>query len=111
MRSQFWSSTAIFVTWDDVGDVLDHVAPPVLERSETGQPLRYGFRVPLLVISPFTPAGIVVHLLLSHVSLLRYIEDLFHVDPLTFRDRTAKGLAAFFDQSQPARGPLLLRLN
>jgi phospholipase C len=108
MRSRFWSSTAILVTWDDAGDVADHVVPPVAERSDTGKPIRYGFRVPLLVISPFTPAGTVSHELLSHVSLLRFIEDLFHIEPLTFRDRTANGLASFFDFSLPPRTPLTL---
>jgi phospholipase C len=108
MQSRFWSSTAILVTWDDVGDVIDHVSPPIVEKSATGVPIRYGFRVPLLVISPFTAAGTVSHELLSHVSLLKLIEDLFRVEPLTFRDRTANGLAAFFDFSKPARSPLIV---
>jgi phospholipase C len=108
MQSRFWSSTAILVTWDDAGDVVDHVVPPVLERSDTGKPIRYGFRVPLLVICPFTPAGTVSHQLLSHVSQLRFIEDLFHIEPLTSRDLTANGLAPFFDFSLPARSPLIL---
>jgi phospholipase C len=97
MRSTYWSSTAILITWDDAGDVADHVVPPVLERSDTGKPIRHGFRVPLLVISPFTPAGTVSHDLLSHVSLLRFIEDLFHI-----------GLSSFFEFSQAARSPEIL---
>jgi phospholipase C len=108
MRSWYWSSTATLITWDDAGDVADHVVPPVLERSDTGKPIRYGHRVPLLVISPFTPASTVSHQLLSHVSLLKFIEDLFHIEPLTFRDRTANGLSSFFDFSLPARSPLIL---
>jgi len=108
MRSQYWASTAILLTWDDAGDVPDHVTPPVVERSDTGKPIRYGFRVPLIVISAFTAAGTVSHALLSHVSLLRFVEDVFHVQPLTFRDRSANGLASFFDFSMPARAPLIL---
>jgi len=108
MQSRFWSSTAILVTWDDVGNVIDHVSPPIIEKSATGTAIRYGFRVPLLVISPFTKAGTMSHELLSHVSLLRFIEVLFHIDSLTFRDRTAQGLAAFFDLTLPARGALIL---
>jgi phospholipase C len=108
MHSSYWSSTAILITWDDAGDVVDHVAPPVVERSESGKPIRYGFRVPLLVISPFTPAGTVSHELLSHVSLLRFIEDVFKVQPLTFRDQTANGLSSLFDFSIPARNALVL---
>jgi phospholipase C len=108
MRSPYWSSTVILVTWDDAGDVADHVVPPVIESSDTGKPIRYGFRVPLLVISPFTRAGTVSHQLLSHVSLLRFIEDLFHIEPLTSRDRTANGLTSFFNFSLAARSPLIL---
>jgi phospholipase C len=108
MRSRFWSSTALLVTWDDAGDVIDHISPPVVEKSPAGTPIRYGFRVPLLVISPFTAEGTVSHELLSHVSLLRLIEDQFRTEPLTVRDRTANGLKAFFDFSKPARSPVVL---
>jgi len=108
MRSQFWSSTAILVTWDDAGDVVDHVTPPVVERSASGKAYRYGLRVPFLVLSPYTAAGMVSHQLLSHVSMLKFIEDLFHVQPLTVRDRDANGLSAFFDFSRMARSPLVI---
>jgi phospholipase C len=108
MRSRYWLSTAILVTWDDAGDVPDHVTPPILEKSGAGAPIRYGFRVPLIVISPFTPAHTVSHDLLSHVSLLRFIEDLFRLEPLTFRDSAAKGLTSFFDLSLSPRTPLIL---
>jgi phospholipase C len=108
MRSSYWASTAVLVTWDDAGDVVDHVSPPVVERETSGAPIRYGHRVALLVISPFTHQGTVSHTLLSHVSLLRFIEDVFHVQPLTSRDRSANGLSDFFDFSQPPRGPLVL---
>ena len=102
MKSPSWTSTAIFVTWDDVGTVVDHVSPPVVETTAGGKPLRYGARVPLLVISPFTPPGTVSHELLSHVSLLRFIEDVFHLEPLTFRDRTANGMGSLFNLSMSA---------
>jgi hypothetical protein len=71
-----------------------------------GHPLRIPSA--LLVISPFTATGTVWHQVLSHLSLLNFIEDLFHLQPLTFRDRGANGLAAFFDFSKPARSPLIL---
>lgn len=108
MRSRYWYTTAIFVTWDDAGDVLDHVVPPTIERSPTGAAIRYGLRVPLIVISPFTPTGIVSHQLMSHVSLLKFIEGLFHIEPLTFRDANANSPSEFFDVSAKPRGPLTL---
>ena len=108
MRSAYWQSTAILLTWDDAGDVVDHVPPPVLESDPSGAPIRYGHRVALLIISPFTSAGTVSHAMLSHVSLLRFIEDVYHVPALTARDQSANGLAGLFDFTQPPRAPLVL---
>ncbi|MGB6518440.1 MAG: alkaline phosphatase family protein [Candidatus Cybelea sp.] len=50
-QSQYWNSTAIVVVWDDWGGFYDHVAPPQLDY--TG----LGFRVPLLVVSPYAKPG------------------------------------------------------
>jgi len=108
MRSPYWATTAILVTWDDGGTGTDSVEPPVVERAGDGAPLRYGPRVPLLVISPYTPAGFTSHRTLSHVSLLRYVESRFGLAPLTALDRQAGSLADFFDLSRPPRPPLLL---
>ena len=52
MRSPDWSSTAIFLTWDDWGGFYDHVVPPRVD--EHG----YGLRVPGLVISPYARKGV-----------------------------------------------------
>jgi phospholipase C len=108
MRSPAWPSTAILVTWDDGGTSTDSVQPPVVERSGEGTPVRYGPRVPLLVISPYTPRGTVSHRTLSHVSLLRYVETRFGVAPLTALDRQAASLDEFFDMNRPPRPPEIL---
>ena len=108
MNSRFWSSTAILVTWDDAGTVADHVRPPIVAGSPSGNAIRYGERVALLVISPFTPRGMVSHEILSHASLLKFVEDLFRLQPLTFRDRGANSLDGFFDLSMAPRAPLIL---
>jgi hypothetical protein len=67
----YWSDTAIFITWDDWGGFYDHVPPPVVWREggpindcpdptlQWGCGYTYGFRVPLLVVSAYTPAGYV----------------------------------------------------
>jgi hypothetical protein len=62
----------------------------------------------LIVISPFTPLGYTSHLVLSHVSLLKYIETLFRISPLTGRDASANGLDEFFDLGLQPRPPVLL---
>lgn len=95
-----WSKTAIFVTWDDWGGWFDHVEPPVKEvwdpeiaqRPEDrhaefkDQPFRFGSRVPCLVISPYAKSGYVSHQENSHVSLLKFCETTFGLDPLMERD-------------------------
>jgi phospholipase C len=47
MKSPDWSSTAIFLSWDDWGGFYDHVAPPIVDQNG------YGLRVPAMVISPY----------------------------------------------------------
>src|SRR5207248_685090 len=51
MRSPNWSSTAIFISWDDWGGFYDHVPPPRVDVNG------YGLRVPGLVISPYARRG------------------------------------------------------
>lgn len=68
----YWQDTAIFITWDDWGGFYDHIVPPAVYRSTMlgvcndphapygwGCGYVYGFRVPLLVVSRWTPAGYV----------------------------------------------------
>ena len=81
MRSSDWSSTAIFLVWDDWGGFYDHVKPPVVDG------LGYGLRVPALVISPYARRGFVDHQVLSFDAYLKFIEDDFlggaRLDPKT----------------------------
>jgi phospholipase C len=71
MKSRDWSSTAIFVTWDDWGGFYDHVVPPRVDE------LGYGLRVPGLVISPYAKRGYVDHQALSFDAYDKFIEDDF----------------------------------
>jgi phospholipase C len=81
MRGPQWSSTAIFLTWDDWGGFYDHVAPPRVD--ENG----YGLRVPGIVISPYARRGFIDHQTLSHDAYVKFIEDDFlgsqRIDPKT----------------------------
>jgi phospholipase C len=81
MRSPDWSSTAIFLTWDDWGGFYDHVAPPQVDQNG------YGMRVPAIAISPYAKRGFIDHQTLSFDAYLRFIEDDFlggrRLDPKT----------------------------
>ena len=53
-NSEYWSNTAIILTWDDWGGWYDHVAPAVINNgSSWGSGYVYGFRVPMIAISPY----------------------------------------------------------
>lgn len=82
-ESKFWDSTVVFVQWDDWGGNYDHVPPPHLGYDSTG------FRVPLLVISPYAKKNYVSHVQYETASVLRYAEDLFGLKQLTDADARA----------------------
>jgi phospholipase C len=100
-----WNSTALFVTWDDYGGFYDHAPPPVLD------PLGLSFREPLLVVSPYTSAGLVVHSLGYFESLLHFIEWRFNLGCLTPRDCQAPLPLAYFDFNATARHPVYVPAN
>src|SRR5436309_9747760 len=83
MKGTQWSRTAIFLVWDESGGFYDHVAPPQVD--EWG----YGFRVPLLVISPFTRRGWIDHIVMDHTSLMKFIADNWGLPYLTDREAQA----------------------
>jgi phospholipase C len=98
-ESKFWNTTAIFVFWDDWGGLYDHVAPPFEDYDGLG------FRVPLLVISPYAKHGYVSHVQYETASVLRFAEDLFGLDQLAAADKRATSPAAdCFDFNQRPRG-------
>ncbi len=89
--SSYWNSTAIFLTWDDYGGFYDHVAPPQVDSAGLGM------RTPLLVISPWTPAGVVGHKTLSFDSLLAFVEWRWGLGCLVTRDCNATMPIGFFN--------------
>jgi phospholipase C len=112
-----WSSTAIFLAWDDWGGFYDNVVPPRVDRDG------YGLRVPGLVISPYAKRGYVDHQILSFDAYDKFIEDDFlnsqRLDPTTDgrpdprlavpENASVLGdLVNDFDFSQAPRPPMLL---
>jgi phospholipase C len=88
-----WSKTALFITYDENGGFFDHVPPLAAPAGTAGEyltvnplpsdasgiagPIGLGFRVPLLVVSPFSRGGFVCSDTFDHTSLLRFLETRF----------------------------------
>ncbi len=120
MSSPEWSSTAIFLSWDDWGGFYDHVVPPTADGAG------YGLRVPGLLISPYARRGFIDHQTLSHDAYVKFIEDLFlggaRLDPKTdgrpdsrpdVRENSSQlgDLLSEFDFNQTPLPPLILSPN
>jgi phospholipase C len=95
-NSQFWSNTAIIITWDDWGGWYDHVAPKVINSYERG------FRVPLIVISPYAKAGYISHVEHDFGSVLKFIEGTFNLTTVApgYADTRSDDLSDCFDFNQ-----------
>jgi phospholipase C len=97
-ESKFWDSTAIFVQWDDWGGFYDPVPAPYEDYDGNG------FRVPLLVISPYAKKNHVSHKHYETASVLRFAEDLYGLDQLAAADKRAASPAGdCFDFAQKPR--------
>lgn len=105
MNSNYWSNTAIFVTWDDWGGFYDHVVPPAVD----GRGL--GLRVPLLVISPYAKPGYISHTQGEFSSFVKFVEEDFNLPNLGQRDSLSEtsDLMDFFDFSQQPLSPMILK--
>jgi phospholipase C len=106
-HSKFWDSTAIFIQWDDWGGLYDHVPPPYLNRDGLG------FRVPLVILSPYSKVNYVSHVQYETASVLRFAEDLWGLGKLAPADKRAHSPADdCFDFTQsphkfvPIKAPL-----
>jgi phospholipase C len=93
-NSPYWADTAIFITWDDWGGWYDHVAPKLINSYE------YGFRVPLIVVSPYAKAGYISHVTHDFGSILKFIEETYGLPSLGYADAPADDLSDCFDYSQ-----------
>jgi phospholipase C len=103
MQSPAWSSTAIFLTWDDFGGFYDHVAPPKVDG------IGLGPRVPLIVISPYARPGYISNVQGEFASFDKFIEENWGLPSLGARDSLAgtSGLMDFFNFAQTPNKPLI----
>jgi len=96
MSSSSWSSTAIFLTWDESGGFYDHAPPPQVDH------WGYGFRVPMIVVSPYARRGFVDHDTMDHTSILKFIADNWQLPYLTEREARAGNLTTAFEFMAPS---------
>ena len=102
----YWNDTAIIVAWDDWGGWYDHVAPPIRnDPSSYPNSYEYGFRVPIIVISPYAKPAYISHQYNDFGSVLKFIEETFSLPEINpsvgYADSYALGdLSDFFNFSQ-----------
>jgi len=122
MASSSWKDSAFILTFDEGGNFYDHVPPQPAAQPDGIAPQdlvqgndvctvksgpncdfnHTGFRVPLIVISPFTKKHYVSHTVADYTAILKLIETRFGLDSLTKRDRAQMDMKEFFDFSNPA---------
>jgi phospholipase C len=118
MSSQYWKDGVFILTFDEGGGLYDHVAgqptvspdgiPPsdlTPQEQQDIQPpgdfTRTGFRVPLLVISPFTKKNFVSHTVADFTAIDKFIETRFGLPNLTARDAAQMDMTEFFNFTAP----------
>jgi phospholipase C len=106
-NSPYWNSTAIFITWDDWGGWYDHVDPPKVDA------MGPGFRVPLLVVSPYAKHGYITHHVHEASGFIAFIEHNFDLGTLGARDGGSDAYQECFDfkQSPPVFRSIPLRVT
>ena len=116
MASASWKDSVFILTYDEAGGLYDHVPPQPAVNPDGIAPkdllpgdicttpggancdFNYtGFRVPLIVVSPFTKKSYVSHTVADYTAILALIEKRFGVSPLTQRDAAQMDMTEFFD--------------
>ena len=110
IKSPSWQDSAFILAYDEGGGLYDHVlparevqpdslAPKLASTDKPGAFNQTGFRVPIIVLSPWAKPSFVSHTTRDYTSILRLIEDRFNVAPLTLRDTNADNMMEFFNFS------------
>jgi phospholipase C len=119
MNSPSWKDSALIFSYDEGGGFYDHVSPQPAVSPDGIKPLDLqpgdicdttatmgggtcdftwtGFRVPLIVVSPFAKKNYVSHTVRDHTSILKLIESRFGLAALTQRDAAQADMSEFFD--------------
>ncbi len=114
MQSDYWQRTAIIFTMDDFGGWYDHVKPPRNYGCDKTHPYGLGFRLPLIVISPYAKPHYIFKEVSEQASIPRFIEKVFGAPALSTldpaaQDGQANDLMDAFDFNQTPLPPLVLK--
>jgi len=120
MASSYWTDTVFILTYDEFGGLYDHVSPQPAVSPDGIKPRDFlpgdictkftgptcdfvytGYRVPLIVISPYSRKNYVSHTVADYTAILKLIETRFHLSPLTKRDAAQMDMSEFFDFANP----------
>jgi phospholipase C len=120
MQSPSWNDSVFILSYDEFGGFYDHVAPQPAVSPDGIKPVDLGpndvctrisgptcdfiytgYRVPLLVVSPFTKKNYVSHTVADLTAILKLIETRFNVPSLTKRDAAQMDMTEFFDFTNP----------
>jgi phospholipase C len=120
MTSTSWKDTAFVLTFDEFGGLYDHVSPYLTVSPDGIQPVDLlsgdictqttgpicdftytGYRVPLIVASPYTKKNYVSHTQADTTAILKFIETRFGLLPLNKRDAAQMDMTEFFDFTNP----------
>jgi len=102
MSNPVWNTTVIFLTWDESGGFYDHVPPPQVDQ------WGYGFRVPMIVVSPYARRGFADHDTTDHTSILKFIADNWGLPYLTDRESHSGNLTSAFNFTSIGASPAKL---
>jgi phospholipase C len=115
MGSDYWKDSVVFFTMDDFGGWYDHVPPPRQYGCDKTNPYGLGFRLPLIIMSPYAKPGYVFKEVSEQASVPRFIEKVFQtskalsdLDPAA-QDGQANDLMNAFDWNQTPNAPLILQ--
>jgi phospholipase C len=120
MTSTSWPDSAFILTFDEGGGLYDHVSPQATVSPDGIKPVDLlpgdictattgptcdfvytGYRVPLIVVSPYTQKNYVSHTVADLTAILRFIETRFNLPTLTKRDAAQMDMTEFFNFSNP----------
>jgi phospholipase C len=120
MNSSSWSSSALFWTYDEAGGLYDHVSPQPMPSPDgiapkdllsgdvctttTGPTCDFtwtGYRIPLVVVSPYAKKNYVDHTAADYTAILKFIETRWSLPALSARDAAQMDMTEFFDFGNP----------